>query len=533
MSAGEDTGRGIVAAGHPLTAGAADEILRAGGNAFDAALAALVTACATEPVMASPAAAGFLLALPVEGKPRVYDFFAQTPAQRRPEAEIEFNPIIADFGEAQQEFHIGLGTVAVPGMVKGLFAAHGDLGALPIAEIMAPAITLARGGVTITPFQAYLFGVIGPTFLSTKACRAIFGSPNGEGLVGEGEILRQPELADVLEALSREGAALFYEGEIAGQIARDMAGTPGGHITAADLAAYQVILREPLSFEYRRARIHTNPPPASGGLMAAFGLKLLEGRDVAAFPFGSADHVALIASAIRETGEARLDMAARGEGTGEAGEAMLDAEFLDIYRARLTGRPRARRGTTQISVIDGAGNLASLTVSNGEGSGYVVPGTGIVMNNMLGEEDLNPGGFHRWPTARRMASMMAPTAVEWPAGAGPGAVAGRKVATGSGGSNRIRSALLQVLVNLIDYGMPLDQAVSAPRLHVEDGLLSIEGGFELDQLGAVLEACASVQIWDRRNMFFGGAHSVEALTKGGRLSFSGAGDERRGGSVLP
>ncbi len=522
-----DTKKGIVAAGHPLTAGAADEILRAGGNAFDAALAALVTACATEPVMASPAAAGFLLALPAEGKPRVYDFFAQTPALRRPESETEFTPIMADFGEAQQEFHIGKGTVAVPGMVAGLFAVHGDLGSLPIAEIMAPAIALARGGVTITPFQAYLFGVIGPTFLATKASRAIFGSAHGEGLVGEGESLRQPELADVLEALSRDGAALFYEGEIAAQIARDMAGTPGGHITAADLAAYQVIVREPLSFEYRGARIHTNPPPASGGLMVAFALKLLEGRDMAALEFGSADHVALIASVLRETGEARLDMAAGNK----AGEAILDEDFLDIYRARLPGRPRARRGTTQISVIDGAGNLASLTVSNGEGSGYVVPGTGIVMNNMLGEEDLNPGGFHRWAPARRMASMMAPTAVEWPAG--QGLDAGRRVATGSGGSNRIRSALLQVLVNLIDYGMPLDQAVSAPRLHVEDDLLSIEGGFDLDQLGPVLDACASVQIWDRRNMFFGGAHSVEALAKDGGLSFSGAGDERRGGSVLP
>lgn len=527
MGAKEGTTNGIVAAGHPLTAGAADEILRAGGNAFDAALAALVTACATEPVMASPAAAGFLLALPAEGKPRVYDFFAQTPQVRRPETEIEFDPIIADFGEAQQEFHIGKGTVAVPGMVKGLFAVHGDLGSLPIAEIMAPGIALARGGVTITPFQAYLFGVIGPTFLATKASRAIFGSARHEGLVGEGEILRQPELADVLEALSRDGAALFYQGEIAARIARDMAGAPGGHITAADLAAYQVMVREPLSFEYRNARIHTNPPPASGGLLAAFGLKLLESRDVAALEFGSASHVALIASVIRETGEARLDMAAGNR----AGEAMLDPEFLDIYRARLSGRPRARRGTTQISVIDGAGNLASLTVSNGEGSGYVVPGTGIVMNNMLGEEDLNPGGFHRWATGRRMASMMAPTAVEWLAGQGPDA--GRKVATGSGGSNRIRSALLQVLVNLIDYGMPLDQAVSAPRLHVEDDLLSIEGGFDLDQLGEVLEACASVQIWDRRNMFFGGAHSAEISTKDGRLSFSGAGDERRGGSVSP
>ena len=139
MGAKEGTKNGIVAAGHPLTAGAADEILRAGGNAFDAALAALVTACATEPVMASPAAAGFLLALPVEGKPRVYDFFAQTPALRRAESEVEFNSILADLGAAPREFHTGKGPVAVPGLGNGFFAAPGALAPLPLAVALASA----------------------------------------------------------------------------------------------------------------------------------------------------------------------------------------------------------------------------------------------------------------------------------------------------------------------------------------------------------------------------------------------------------
>jgi gamma-glutamyltranspeptidase/glutathione hydrolase len=293
-----------------------------------------------------------------------------------------------------------------------------------------------------------------------------------------------------------------------------------------------VVVRQPLSLEYRGVRIHTNPAPASGGLMVAFGLRLLEQMDMAGLGFGSEEHIALIASAIRETGEARLDLAAAGGGEsgGKGDEAMLDREFLETYRRRVAGQARARRGTTQISVIDAAGNLASLTVSNGEGSGYVVPGTGVVMNNMLGEEDLNPGGFHRWPCARRMTSMMAPTAVEWPA---EGAGSGRLVATGSGGSNRIRSTLLQVLVNLIDFAMPLEEAVRAPRLHVEDDVLSAEGGFDLDHLGPVLEAYASVQLWDQSNMYFGGAHSVEVSAKGDEPVFTGAGDPRRGGCSLP
>jgi gamma-glutamyltranspeptidase/glutathione hydrolase len=154
------------------------------------------------------------------------------------------------------------------------------------------------------------------------------------------------------------------------------------------------------------------------------------------------------------------------------------------------------------------------------------------MNNMLGEEDLNPGGFHRWPRAARMTSMMAPTAVEWPAD-GPGPGSGRMVATGSGGSNRIRSALLQVLVNLIDFDMPLGEAVTAPRLHVEDDILSAEGGFDLGHLKPVLDAYASVQLWDQRNMYFGGAHSVEVSAKDDEPVFTGAGDQRRAGYSLP
>lgn len=521
------TRKGIVAAGHALTAKAADDVLRAGGNAFDAALAAMVSCCATEPVLASPAAGGFLMAHPVDAKPRVYDFFVQTPAVQRPREEIEFRPIIADFGEAQQEFHIGLGTAAVPGMVKGLFAVHEQLGSLPIGDIFAPAIELARGGVDITPFQAYVLDVIQGTFLSTAASRAIFGSASGEGLVKEGELLRQPELADTLDALSHEGEALFYQGEIAGKIARDMAATPGGHITLEDLRAYEVIVREPLSLDYKGVTIHTNPPPASGGLMAAFGLKLLEGVDVAEHEFGSAEHLALMASAIRETSEARLDFFGGGDA---ADDSLLNEEFLEAYRQRVIGHARARRGTTHISVIDAAGNLASLTISNGEGSGYIVPGTGIIMNNMLGEEDLNPGGFHRWAKAGRMTSMMAPTSVEWRDGNNS---MSRMVATGSGGSNRIRSALLQVLVNLIDFRMPLGAAVTAPRLHVEDDVLSVEGGFGANNLAAVMDAYASVQIWEERNLFFGGAHSVEAVLADGDRVLTGIGDPRRGGACLP
>jgi gamma-glutamyltranspeptidase/glutathione hydrolase len=204
-----------------------------------------------------------------------------------------------------------------------------------------------------------------------------------------------------------------------------------------------------------------------------------------------------------------------------APHGLLDPKYLAIYKEQLAGRIRSRRGTTHISVIDGEDNVASLSLSNGEGSGYVIPDTGIVLNNMLGEEDLNPAGFHCWPEGERMTSMMAPTIGLFPDG--------RQIATGSGGSNRLRTAILQVLMNLIDFNMDVEQAVNAPRIHYEDGLLSIEGGFDEKRIGAMLEAYPDHQVWEERNLFFGGVHTVISGGKG----FGGAGDPRRSGVCAP
>jgi gamma-glutamyltranspeptidase/glutathione hydrolase len=193
---------------------------------------------------------------------------------------------------------------------------------------------------------------------------------------------------------------------------------------------------------------------------------------------------------------------------------------LQRYVDEVCGRPLAQRGTTHISVIDGAGNAASLTLSNGEGCGHLIPETGIMPNNMLGEEDLNPAGFHRWPLDQRMVSMMAPTMAL--------SENGDKLVTGSGGSNRIRSAILQLLVNRIDRQLPLHDAVHAPRIHLEKGLLSIEGGHSEAEIRALTREWPNYQRWDEINLFFGGAHSVEWV--GGGLE--GAGDPRRDGVCL-
>ena len=513
------TSKGAIAAGHPETARAAAAILAEGGNAFDAVLAGLCAACVAEPVLISLGGGGFLLARRAGGEAVLYDFFAQTPKVRRAEAEVDFFPIVADFGTAQQEFHIGMGSIAVPGTVKGLFRVHRDLGSMPMARIVEPAAALARDGFRVDRLLAYIFRIVGKIYGSNAACRAVFGSREHPGeLMGEGELFTLPGFADTVEALAREGEDLFYRGDIARTVIEDCR-TSGGTLTGADLEGYEVVLRTPLELTYGGARLFTNPPPASGGILIAFALELLKEADLAAAGFGSAAHLERLARSMALTNKARIESRLH---ESDAPESLLDPAFLDAYRRQVLGRPAARHGTTHISVIDADGNTASLSVSNGEGSGYLIPGTGIMLNNLLGEDDINPHGFHRWPVDQRMCSMMAPTVVVEADGA--------TAALGSGGSNRIRTAILQVLLNLLEFGMSIEDAVARPRIHFENDLLSIEDGFDADQLAAVLKTFPNTEVWEEKNLFFGGVHAVRFDAGAGR--FDGAGDLRRGGVTL-
>jgi gamma-glutamyltranspeptidase/glutathione hydrolase len=512
------TAKGAVACGHPATAGAAEEILTEGGNAFDAALAAFAAATVAEPVLSSLGGGGFLLAHSAGGDPLLYDFFVETPLQRRPGEEIDFYPILADFGTATQEFHIGLGAIATPGAVGGLFAIHQDLASLPMARILAPAVRLARRGVTLRPVDTYLFEVVGPILTASPEAEALYTGPDGK-LLREGGVIKQPALADTLEALAAEGEALFYQGELARRLV-ELCRAGGGLMTMADLADYRVARRRPLQHRYRGARILTNPPPSAGGVLIAFALALMECQDPASLT--PAELSAAICRVMGLTNQARVEARlheAIGESEEEAAaDRLFDPALLARYRREVLGRPAAPRGTTHISVVDSQGNMASLSLSNGEGCGRLLPGSGIMINNMLGEEDLNPAGFHNWPAGSRMSSMMSPTL----AFGGRGSIA----ALGSGGSNRIRSAILQVLIRLIDFSESIEAAVAAPRLHFESGTANLEAGLPRD---AKLTALAETVIdWPPLNLFFGGVHAVTRAADG---SLAAAGDPRRGGAA--
>jgi len=513
--------RGIVAAGHQQTAEAAVSILKEGGNAFDAVVAALFAACVTEPVLCSLGGGGFLLGQTAKGRSGVLDFFVQTPKQHRPESELDFYPIIADFGTSQQEFHIGQGAIATPGMIRGLFAIQRELGTMPMAELVAPAIALAREGVALNALQSYIFSIVAPIYLASPEARSLFESPTEkDATLREGERYQNPQTADLLDVLAREGDDLFYRGEIAQRIAADAA-TRGGCLTRQDLESYSVYERQPLSFSYRDARILTNPAPSSGGLLIGLALKLLEDVPSDDWPANESDRTRLLAEVMYRTTQARLDAHLDDEASHLDSGRMLDPSFLRQYRDAVRGRARALRGTTHISVMDAEGNIATATVSNGEGCGSIVADTGIMLNNMLGEEDLNPHGFHRWQPDQRMTSMMSPSIVQLGDG--------RSVAMGSGGSNRIRTALLQVILNLVDQGMDIESAVRASRIHLEGSKLSVEGGFSASTIEQLQSDWSEHVIWDELNLFFGGAHSVLREPGGG---LTGCGDPRRDGVSL-
>ncbi|MBU6230141.1 MAG: gamma-glutamyltransferase [Cyanobacteria bacterium REEB459] len=514
--------RGAVAAGHVLTAEAGAAMLRQGGNAFDAAIAAAFTACVTESVLTSLGGGGFLLAHTAAGHNVLFDFFCQTPESNPPPSQLDFFPIQANFGDTTQEFHVGLGSMAVPGSVAGYIDIHRQLGRLPLKTILAPARHWATRGITVGSFQAYCFEILSPILTASAAAQAIY-VPGGK-LLGPGDRLYLGAFADFLEALAQEGSDLFYQGDLAHRIATDCE-RQGGYLRLADLQSYRMIAREPLAVPYRGGLLLTNPPPSSGGTLIAFALKLLADALVPNLEHGSPGHVATLVEVMRLTNLARQDGYDSHLYQPGIADQFLSPAHSHPYQQQLkTALQGVNKwgSTTHISAIDTEGNAVSLTTSNGEGSSYVIPGTAIMVNNMLGEEDLNPRGFHQWQPNQRISSMMAPTIVLHQGKP--------SLVLGSGGSNRIRTAILQVVSNVLDFGFDLDRAVHAPRLHWERGALHLEAGYDRPSLQAQgIGTAEDCTWWQASNMFFGGVHAVAVGADG---SFTGVGDRRRNGACV-
>ncbi|MGI8430262.1 MAG: gamma-glutamyltransferase family protein [Solirubrobacteraceae bacterium] len=494
------------------------DVLRAGGNAVDGALGAMLASFACEPLLTGLGAGGYMLVVPPGRAPALLDFFVQTPGEGAdPASRGDLVPISVSFGDAVQVFNIGVASVGVYGMPAGLCAAAARFGRIPLADLVRPAAALARDGVELSVEQAYVIELLGDIATATPASSALF-APEGN-LLRAGDTLEQPDLADALERLGAEGAAPFYTGDIGSAIAGWVMAR-GGMLTEADLESYEVLDREPVRVSYRGREVFTNPPPSAGGILIARALALLG-------DFEGPPPIERVVSVMERT---------QNERTSEFLVGLDDPRFVEQFlrgqegpgpdvtgsgEGRTSGQgQRGRLGsTTHVAVLDRDGWACSATCSNGSCSGVIVPGTGVHLNNMLGEQDLNPLGFHRHPVGRRLPSMMAPTIV-LSAGNEP------ELVLGSAGSNRIRSAILQTIIRAIDDRLEAGAAVRAPRVHFEDGVVYAEPGIDTR---ALQSAGRTIGRFREPNLFFGGVQAV-ARDRAGR--FSGGGDPRRGGAAI-
>jgi len=500
--------KGLVSSGHPRVSEAAAEVLRAGGNAFDAIVAAGFASTVAEPLLSSLGGGGFALARTAEGEEVLFDFFADTPGMGRsgaagahPDA-LDFDPVVVNFSGADQTFHVGWASAAVPGMLKGLLHVHERFGRLPLAEVVHPAITLARSGVLINDFQFHLSELLEPIIRYGSESNHYFVTPE-DHLLEPGELYRNAELAEFLEGLPVDPDGL-YSGELAALVARDME-AGGGLLTRQDLEGYKVIERRPLSVSYRGVRLLTNPAPSLGGPLLALALSIQEAVDLSNDEWGSRRHVQTLVGVLDEVERIR-----------SAGGPLPTLGRHGLTEAQESVRT-STGGTTHMNVADAEGNVASLSASNGEGCGHYVPGTGIMLNNMMGEDDLHPDGFHQAEPGSRISSMMAPSMLI----DGDGV----RAALGSGGSKRIRTALQQAITNLVDFRLPTDVALNRPRLHLSEGVVHVEPGYSQEALD-VLHGHGPTNVWDAQNVFFGGVHAVSPRHG------EGGGDRRRAGHFM-
>jgi gamma-glutamyltranspeptidase/glutathione hydrolase len=367
--------------------------------------------------------------------------------------------------------------------------------------------------------------LVSPILLDTPDLAAYF--KREDQLVQAGDVIRYPLLANTLEKLAQHGPDLFYTGEIAQAIVMDQR-RKGGFVTATDLKSYTLHQVAPIEVPYRDYTLLLPSSASMGGVLIAFSLKLLTEHSLSGVKPHGVEHIRLLAEVMRLTNQARIswDVKRNQEGALDyfLSEAHL-ANYRRLLKSALSGQttpdptlPPSPPNTTHISVADQNGMIVALTHSPGENAGFVLGETGVTLNNMLGEMDLHPKGFHLLAPGERLQTMMAPVLA---------LKDGRPMlAIGSGGSNRLRTAILQTVVNFIDFGMPLEQAILAPRVHFEEETLQLEGGID-PEVAFHLDNLYQVNRWTERSMFFGGAHAV--AREGDH--WTAAGDPRRGGNA--
>lgn len=479
-----------ISAGHEKTLDVAKEILLAGGNAFDASIAAGLAMFITEPCMASAGAGGFAMCQKAGERPSMLDFFAQTPMEKPVLEQRDFYPIEVNFGVEIETFHVGLAAAAVPGTIAGLYAMHRRFGSMPMKELIAPAMDLAKTGVELNTFQSIDLELLEVIFRVDSSVKDVFF--NDGKLKKEGDNLYFPHFADFLTFLENEGEEGFYKGEI-GKTISNACVEKGGYLRRHDFKNYQAKWRKSLNIPWHNQELHLPNGPSLGGAIMALVFGYLDIND--------GDWSRAISQVKTKYAHPR-DISRRLE--------MLHPELA----FSMEGPELSTKGTSHFNVVDKWGNAVSYTTSMGEGSGYFIPGTNMQLNNMMGESFLLPDGFHSWTPNVRLNSMMTPTMVL--DGQGEFSYAG-----GSGGAGRIPFMIAQVVKALFDEKLSLEEATKKARIHFQDDVLHFEKGADVN-----VSDFPNLKEWDYESLFFGGVHSV---FKGKDGHLEAAGDSRRYG----
>jgi len=484
---------GGIAGGHELTCEVAIDVLRAGGNAADAAVAAFAAMFITEPAMASPGGGGFATVAGPQLPAQVFDFFCHTPITKRPVEQVEYRPITVDFGDDTELFYAGNGSAATPGSIAGIFALHKSFGTLPLKDLFAPAITLMKSGVALNSFQHFDLTLLKEILLLEPEGRAIF-LQEGQ-FKREGDVVMMPQLADFMEVLALEGQDMFYRGEVARECAA-IHKDRGGLLRREDFEKYECKIRTPRQFTLGDWKFSTVPGPFLGGAIFEFVSRSFASHRAAYDNFYAAIYEAIWQVLPMQKDQARLDHSlSRG----------------------LPPMPDRRGATSHFSVTDRDGLAVSLTTSIGEGSGLFLPSSGVHLNNMLGELALLPGDLHSWWPDQRLNSMMSPTIGRHKDGS--------IWSMGTGGAGRIPFVLAQVVGQKV-WGLDesLQELITRPRIFATEDVLHYER--PIDPFSWARHH-NNRKVWSPDSLFFGGVNTV--MHRGNH--FEGAADHRRQGVV--
>ncbi|MEO4042984.1 gamma-glutamyltransferase [Hoeflea sp. CAU 1731] len=474
--------RGVAVTNHPLASAAAVEIMARGGNAADATVAALFALTVVEPMMVGIFGGGCSVVRTVDGREAVIDGLCTAPLQCAPDTYTPISDNWPDYMETEnRENRVGIRSVAVPGNLRAWCEMLDEFGTMSLRDVIEPAIRLAEHGFVVTPYLASCIEEHVTDMARDPAIAAIF-LPDGRPL-SAGEKLVQSDYARNLQRIADEGPALLYEGDLGQQIANYMQET-GGFISADDLAGYKTEWRAPVHGSYRGYDLIGPPPPCSGGVHVIQMLNLMERYDIVGSGFGTPETLHLVLETLKIAASDRRAATADPAFVNVPVAKLISKAYADQRRAEISMDHATdyeaqillneSDNTTHVTVADGEGNVvtSTQTINSLFGARLVFPGTGIIPNNYMYLFDPHPGNALSLEPGKRITS-------------GISAFIGMKegdlaFALGLPGANRIPACVFQAIMNIIDHGMSLQEAVEAPRVFTQGQEAEVEFGFPPD-----------------------------------------------------